>query len=415
MGDRDTWQEIWGTIKKNKLRTGLTALGIFWGVFMLVLLLGLGNGLETGVFRNFGNGITNVMYVFTGRTDKPYKGLKPGRYVRLMIDDLYAVRQVPGVKDVIGYISRNDVRINYRTEGGDYEVKGEFPESLEMSGYAVEEGRYINQRDLDEARKVVVLGSRVKEELFGNQLATGKHVTIRGIDFTVVGVFTRIDIKEWNISDLEAAIIPIHTAYNTLGVQIDRLFNLAVRPEDNVRVASIEQPIRDLLKVRHTIAPDDQSAIGGFNLEEEFLQVKNLFFGIKSLLWFVGIGTLIAGIVGVSNIMLITVKERTKEIGIRKALGAPPSSIVSMILTESVSITALAGYMGLLLATGFIALINFIMTSQGIENQNFADPKVNVTVAVSALLFLIFSGALAGFIPALIASRVDPVIALKDE
>ena len=415
MGDRDTWQEIWGTIKKNKLRTGLTALGIFWGVFMLVLLLGLGNGLETGVFRNFGNGITNVMYVFTRSTDKPYKGLKPGRHIRLNIDDLYAVRQVPGVKDVIGYISRDDVRINHRSEGGNYEVKGEFPESLEMSGYAVEEGRYINQRDLDEARKVVVLGSRVKEELFGDVPATGKHVTIRGIDFTVVGVFTRLNIEEWNVRDLEAVIIPIQTAYNTLGVQIGRLFNLAVRPEDNVRVSSVEQPIRDLLKVRHTIAPDDQSAIGGFNLEEEFLQVKNLFFGIKSLLWFVGIGTLIAGIVGVSNIMLITVKERTKEIGIRKAMGAPPGSIVSMILTESVSITALAGYLGLLLATGFIALINYAMTSQGIENQNFADPKVNLTVAVSALLFLIFSGALAGFIPALIASRVDPVVALKDE
>ena len=414
MMDKDTWQEIWGTIKKNKLRTGLTALGIFWGVFMLVFLLGLGNGLETGVFRNFGNGINNVMYIFSRTTDKPYKGFKAGRRIFLDINDIYAVRAMPGTGDVIGYVG-TESKVVYKTKNGDFEIKGEFPESYKLSGYYMKEGRYINQRDLDEARKVTVIGDRVKESLFGDESATGKHVTIRGIDFKVIGVFSRENIKEWNIEELEAAIIPIQTAYKTMGVPVNRIFNMAVTPAAGYTTVGIEEEVRALLRARHVVAPDDRSAIAGFNLEREYMQVKNLFFGIKGLLWFVGIGTLIAGIVGVSNIMLITVKERTKEIGIRKALGATPGSIISMILTESVAITGLAGYLGLLLATSLIAGINYLMLSQGIENENFADPKVNITVGLSALIFLVTAGALAGLIPALQAANVNPVVALKDE
>lgn len=415
MLDRDTWQEIWGTVRKNKLRSTLTALGVFWGVFMLVLLLGLGNGLETGVFRNFGNGVNNVIYIWSWKTSKPYKGLKAGRRVNLELDDVYAIRDLPSTGDVIAYVSRRDCPVTYRSESQRMEVKGEFPASFDISGFVLEEGRYINERDIDEGRKVVSLGAKAKEDLFGDEPATGKHVTIAGIDFQVVGVFTRLDIKEWNLDEIQAAVIPITTIYKTLGVAYNRIYNIAVTPAPGVRAAAIEDDVRMLLRNRHGVAPDDDTAIGGFNLEEEFMQVKNLFFGIKALLWFVGIGTLIAGIVGVSNIMLITVKERTKEIGIRKALGATPGSIVSMILTESVAITAIAGYLGLLLATMLIAALNYIMTSQGIENQNFADPKINATIALSALGFLILAGTIAGLIPAIQASNVNPVIALKDE
>jgi putative ABC transport system permease protein len=262
---------------------------------------------------------------------------------------------------------------------------------------------------------VVALGAKAKEDLFGDEPATGKRVTIAGIDFLVVGVFTRLDIKEWNLDEIQAAVIPIATIYKTLGVPYNSIYNIAVTPAEGIRAAAIEDDVRMLLRSRHGVAPDDDTAIGGFNLEEEFMQVKNLFFGIKALLWFVGIGTLIAGIVGVSNIMLITVKERTKEIGVRKALGATPGSIVSMILTESVAITAIAGFLGLLLATLLIAALNYLLVSQGIENQNFADPKINATIALSALGFLILAGTIAGLIPAIQASNVNPVIALKDE
>lgn len=415
MWDKDTWQEIWGTIRKNKLRTGLTALGIFWGVFMLVFLLGLGNGLETGVLRNFGSGVNNVMYVWAWKTSKPYKGMKAGRRLRLDLDDLYAVRGMTQTGDVIGIVSQEDRTLSHRGMSKKCEVRGEFPESFRISGYLLKEGRYINQNDIDQARKVVTLGERLAEEVFGDAAATGKHVTISGIDFLVVGVFTRLDVKEWNLNEIEAAVIPITTIYKTLGIPNRLIYNLMVTPAAGVLVSDIEDDVRLLLRARHGVAPDDDAAIGGFNLEQEFMQVKSLFFGIKGLLWFVGIGTLIAGIVGVSNIMLITVKERTKEIGIRKALGATPGSIVSMILTESVAITAFAGYLGLLLATMLIAGVNYIMLSQGIENQNFADPKVNLTIAMSALAFLTVAGALAGLIPALQAARVNPVTALKDE
>jgi putative ABC transport system permease protein len=416
MFDRDKWQEIFSTIQKNKLRTALTALGVFWGIFMLVFILGMGNGLETGVFRNFGSGAKNIMFVWTYKTSLPYKGLSPGRFIQLNLDDLESIEaNVNGVGSVSPRIYLGDRTITYNDQTATYPCRGEFPVSQEIEGFVLDEGRYLNINDIVEKRKVSVIGRIVKKELFGDESAVGKHIRISGIDFLVVGVFSTPDVKERNLEQMEAVTVPLTTTYSAFGIQDRRVSQFVVSSKGGVPVSIIQDKVRALLKERHRIDPNDKQAIRGFNLEEEFKNVQNLFLGIKFLLWFVGIGTLFAGIIGVSNIMMITVKERTKEIGIRKAMGATPGSIISMILTESVFITSLAGYLGLMAGTFLIIGVNYAMVSLEIENQNFYDPKVNLSIAVSALLFLIIAGTVAGLIPAMQAAKVNPVIALKDE
>lgn len=414
--DKDSWQEIFATIKKNKLRTFLTALGVFWGIFMLVFLLGLGNGLETGVFRNFGSGAKNIMYIWARNTMMPYKGMPAGRRVIFELDDALAIKaKVNGVKDVSPRVFLGNKRVNYKNKDGEYPVRGEYPSAIDVEALVVKSGRFINDRDIADSRKVVCIGQTVKEEMFGEEEAVGQRIRISNVDFLVVGVFAPIDIKEWTQEDMESIGMPLTTCYKAFGIRNQYVDNIVVSAYDEYKMSVLEPNVRSLLKARHSVHPDDQGGVGGWNMEEEFSSVQNLFFGIKSFLWFVGIGTLIAGIVGVSNIMLITVKERTKEIGIRKALGANPNSIIGMIITESIFITALAGYVGMLIGTILIAVINFLMKTFNIENQNFYDPKVDLSIAISALVILILAGAVAGLIPALIAAKVNPVTALKDE
>ncbi|MDF1696799.1 MAG: ABC transporter permease [Saprospiraceae bacterium] len=416
MFDKDKWQEILSTIRKNKLRTFLTALGVFWGIFMLVFILGMGNGLETGVFRNFGSGAKNIMFVWTYKTSMPYKGLSPGRFIRLNLDDMESIEDnIPGVGNVSPRMYLGDRAITYGEQNASYECRGEYPISKEIEGLILDEGRYLNINDITDKRKVAVIGRTVKKEIFGDETAVGKHIRISGIDFQVVGVFATPDVKEWNLEQMEVVTVPLTTTYAAFGIQDRRVSQFVVASQVGVEVSSIEEKVRAHLKERHKIDPEDKQAIRGFNLEQEFKNVQNLFLGIKFLLWFVGIGTLFAGIIGVSNIMMITVKERTKEIGIRKAMGAAPGSIINMILTESVFITSIAGYLGLIAGTFLIFIVNYLMVEFGVENQNFYDPKVNLTIAVSALLFLIIAGTLAGLIPAMQAAKVNPVIALKDE
>lgn len=416
MIDRDTWQEIFATIRKNKLRSFLTALGVFWGIFMLVFILGMGNGLETGVFRNFGDGAKNIMFVWSWKTSQPHKGMAPGRYIRLDLGDAEAVRtEVKGVKRVAPNYEYSNCNVVFKSESGAYAVEGHFPETIDIQGLLMSEGRYLNNNDIEQARKVTVIGQVVKNELIGDEPAVGKHILVDGIDFKVVGVVDKPDAKERDQNDLESVFLPLTTLHKTFGIANERIGQMIVEADQGVKVSEIEPRVRALLEKRHIVAPGDKSAIGGYNLEREFASVQNLFLGIKGLLWFVGIGTLIAGIVGVSNIMLITVKERTKEIGIRKAMGATPGSIISMILTESIFITSIAGYLGLMFGTFLIIGVNALVLKLGIENDNFYDPKVNLGIAVSALVFLIVAGTIAGLIPAMQAARVNPVDALKDE
>jgi putative ABC transport system permease protein len=413
--DRDNWQEIFDTMKKHKLRTGLTALGVFWGIFMLVFAVGMGTGLKNGVFQNFGDRAKNVMYVWTWRTSMPYKGFQPGRIVRLKLSDIRAIKnQVPEVEYIAPRYSIGSQQISHGDQSDSYEVRGELWDMIKIEALRSYSGRYINERDVEERRKVVVLGERIREVLFGEEPHLGKFVNIRGTEFKVIGTFGPQQIKPWTESDLESAVIPLTTMHQTFvaGEPVDYFVCSAAK---NVQVSQMEPKVRSVLKARHNVHPDDPQGIGGFNLEEEFNQIQTVFAGILAFLWIVGIGTLLAGIVGVSNVMMIVVKERTKEIGIRKALGAPPKAIIGMILTESVFLTSLAGYAGLIAGTFIIGAINYAMLASDVENENFANPQVIPSVGIAAILVLVIAGTLAGLIPALQAAKVRPVVALKDE
>ncbi|HPG07777.1 MAG TPA: ABC transporter permease [Saprospiraceae bacterium] len=416
MFNRDTWQEIWMTIKQHKLRTFLTVLGVFWGVFMLIFMLGMGSGLENAVFRDFGNRATNIMYVWSSSTSLPYQGYQPGRFPRLNFDDLEAIKQqVKGV----GFIAprtRLDAKVVHGETAETYEIRGELSQMIKVEALKVYHGRYISDLDNDESRKVAVLGTRTAEVLFGRNVgeAIGQYVTINGAEFLVVGIFGPRVIKPWTEDDQEAVVIPLTTMHRTFGMD-GRVHYFAVSAQEGYRIAQIEPQVRSLLKARHHVAPNDPRGIGGFNLEAEFQQVRGLFDGISAFLWIVGIGTLLAGIVGVSNIMLIVVKERTKEIGIRKAIGATPASIISSILTESIFITAVSGYLGLLAGVLVIGGINLLMEQASVDSQMFYNPEVNLGIAIGAMILLTIAGTVAGLIPAMMAARVNPVVALKDE
>lgn len=415
MFDRDKWQEIFATMRKHKLRTGLTALGVFWGIFMLIFVLGMGQGLQNGVFRGFGNRAKNIMFVWSTRTSEPYKGFQPGRVPRLTFDDIVAIQNhVPEVELVSPRLTMGSSPIYFKDKGDSYQIRGELGEMFELEAFKLHAGRYLNQNDVEESRKVTVIGTRVKEVLFGEQEAIGEYIRVRGVEFRVVGVFGPEQIKPWTEDDMEAVVIPLTTMHRTFGMG-NRIDYFVCSAAPNVLVSEMEPKVRSLLKKRHHVAPSDPRGIGGFNLEEEYLSVQTLFKGIKVFLWFVGIGTLLAGIVGVSNIMLIVVKERTKEIGIRKAMGATPGSIISMILTESVFITSISGYLGLIAGTAVIGGINYFMVANNLEPENFYNPQVNLTVGVGAVMLLILAGLVAGLIPAMQAARVNPVLALKDE
>lgn len=415
MFDKDKWQEIFATMRKHKLRTGLTALGVFWGIFMLIFVLGMGQGLQNGVYKDFGNRAKNIMFVWSTRTSEPYKGFQPGRVPRLTFDDIIAIKEnVPEVELVSPRLTLHNSPIYFKDKGDAYQVRGELSEMIKLEALQLHAGRYINQNDIDESRKVTVIGTRVKEVLFGEENPIGQYIRLRGVEFRVIGVYGPEQIKPWTEDDMESAVIPLTTMHRTFG-RGNRIDYFVCSAAPNIRVSKMEPKVKNLLKQRHNVAPSDPRGIGGFNLEEEFRSIQTVFKGIKFFLWFVGIGTLLAGVVGVSNIMLIIVKERTKEIGIRKALGATPGSIISMILTESVFITSISGYLGLIVGTAVIGGINYIMVANHLEPDNFYNPQVNLTVGIGSVTLLIIAGLVAGLIPALQAARVNPVLALKDE
>lgn len=415
MFDRDKWQEIFDTIRKHKLRTFLTALGVFWGIFMLVFLMGSGKGLENGVFNGFGNRVSNCLYVWTQRTSKPYMGLQPGRSPRLTNDDIRAIESSFG--DKIEYIAPRlwvtSGEIYRKNNSGAFDIRGEMPDLIKLEPIVIRKGRFINHFDIEERRKVIVIGSRVEEVLFEEEKeeCIGQYLTINGAEYLIVGVFGSSRQGSDDDDDVQSIFMPLTTAQQVTN-RPDRIGWFVCSMYKDVRARDVELPLKAMLRVRHKVHPEDEQGIRSYNLDEEFRSIQGLFTGISVIIWVVGIGSLIAGIIGVGNIMLIVVKERTKEIGIRKALGATPGSIVSLVLLESVFITTSAGYLGLLVSTSLIMLVSQAVGEGG---EFFSNPEVDLGVGLGALLILIIAGALTGLMPALHAARINPVTALKDE
>jgi len=411
MFDLDKWQEILATMQKNKLRTFLTAFGVFWGIFMLVLLLGAGKGMQNGIEGEFGSFAINSLWVWNGRTSIPHKGLQPGREVNFKAEDLAAIgREVEGVEVVA---PRNwlwgEYTLTYKNKNGSFRVLATSPEFFSVDILNLTQGRLLNRNDMFESRKVVVIGNRIKEVLFGDKEAIGEYISIKGVHFQVVGIFK----KEGNNGRFEErAFIPF-TLYQTVFNPSRNVHNIAITAQPGVSVKEVEDKVRQVLAQRQKFAVEDEQAIGMNNNEEDYKRFQGLFDAIRLFVWVVGTGTLIAGIVGVSNIMLIIVKERTKEIGVRKAIGATPFSIVSLIIQESIVITAFSGYLGLLAGVGLLDGVRYLIDSTGAELPYFTNPGVDVGVAVSATVVLVISGAIAGLIPAIKAARIKPIEALR--
>lgn len=419
MFDLDNWQEIWASLRKNKLRTLLTAFGVFWGIFMLVVMLGSGSGLENGVTADFGDGATNSFFVWSRRTSRPYAGLPPGRSFEMNNEDIGALEAMPETGVVAprnqlgGYMGGNNVTRGVRSGG--FSVMGDTPAILGIQAYRVDAGRFLNPLDLDEKRKVAVIGTRVREVLFDpGEDPIDQSIRIQGVYFKVIGVLSSAASGDRADRDAQTIFVPFTTFQTAFNYGNDVGW-FAVTSAPGIPASVTEEKALALLKARHRVHPDDDRAFGHFNLEEEYQKIEGLFGGIGALVWIVGIGTLAAGVIGVSNIMLIIVKERTKEIGLKRAIGATPWAIRSQIVLEAIVLTALAGYFGLVAGVALVEGVRLALEASGNQAAMFKNPGVDLKDAFQALTILVVSGTLAGLVPAQRAVAISPVEALRSE
>jgi len=417
----DRWQEVFDTLSRNKLRTFLTALGVFWGVFMLVIMLGFGRGLETGVTGNLGPWAKNIMAVWPKPTTIPHAGHTRGRVVRLTMDDVDVLeRQVPGILAIAPRL-KPDSSTNTVVSRGVYtepfEVGGDVQASILLSPLDITAGRFLNDRDVDNRRKVAVIGANVRETLFqSREDPIGAEIRIGSIPFTVIGTYESKDEGERADRANSRVLIPISTLAHMMGWG-NRIRYMALLLDKDYSSAETEKQVKAVLKRHHKVRSDDPGGFGSFNRAKMFQRFTVLFSGIATLSWIVGILTLLAGAMGVSNILMISINERTKEIGIRKALGATPRSVLAQIIQEAVVLTGLAGMLGLVAGVGTLALSTSLVESSSSSDgvQFFAAPNLDLTIALLATLILTVVGGLAGLAPARAALAINPVEALAHE
>jgi putative ABC transport system permease protein len=408
----DGLQEIFFTLRQNKLRTLLTAFGVFWGVFMLILLLGFGRGMQNGVLNEFGSDVLDFIIVFPGDTSVAYHGMGLGRRIQLDQRDIEAIsRQIRGIRLVSAETVLGSGTITYQGKNSNADIRGIPDEYFRIKeDVPFNFGRRLDPLDIGEIRKIAVIGTTVAERLFPKDVnPVGKDIRVKDVVMKVAGVFYDRSNQGRNS---ERVFIP-DTSYRKIFGGGERIDAIWLRPERGTDGFELETKVVELTKRRHGVAPEDKRGIDSFNMALPARNINGLFIGIKVFIWFVGLGTLTAGIVGISNIMIITVKERTREIGIRKALGATPFTIVSTLLLESTLVTGIAGYVGLVLGVGLLELISFGLRSAGAKLPYFLNPEVNFQIAVTALALLVGVGILAGLAPALRAAKITPTEAMR--
>lgn len=420
MIDLEKWQEIFATLKQHKLRSGLTAFGVFWGIFMLVILLGAGKGLQNGMTANFGS-VTNVVFLWSARpTQLPYAGLSKNRRITLKPADAERIRQQLPQIEFVGGFNRlggwgNEQYIVRGNNSGTFSVRGSHPNMAHLHSLDITQGRFINQPDHDQKRKIAIIGRGVQHVLFEPwEDPVGQNINIHGINFQVVGTFNSLATGDNAANEEEAIFIPNRTlryAFN----QVGWVGNLTIVAKPGYHASNVETAVKALLSEHHRVHPDDRAVFGSWNMQENYDRVQDMFTGIKVFSWMVAIGTIMAGAIGVGNIMLIVVKERTREIGLRKALGSTPGAIVSMIVQESIFITAIAGYCGLVAGVLVLEAITAYLDSAGIGTGTFSRPEIDFSTSVMAIGVLVFSGFLAALLPAAKAASVNPIVALQDE
>ncbi len=418
MFDTDVWQEIFETIRKNKLRTFLTGFSVAWGIFMLMILLGSGNGFQNSVLYQFESSSQNLIWISPGVTSMPWHGLKEGRPIKLTNDDYTFLKEKEEDIELVSshyYMKLNGPMVcSYKNESGTFSISNCHPTIETIEKNKVIKGRFINDLDIKEYRKVIVIGDGIRNVLFKDEDPLDKYVKLNDLLYKVVGVF-----KNPHDNENRSAYIPFSTAQYLYGGD-NRVGSMTVTTRTVNTVAeaeAIKEKLRNEMANRHSFDPKDTRSLALYDRLSDYLRTMKIFQAIKIFIWIIGIGTLTAGIVGVSNIMLILVKERTREIGIRKALGASPSSVVRLVLLESVFITTIAGYTGLVLGTGLMETINW-----GLEKMDesggilfFRNPTVDFNIAIVSTLLLILAGTFAGYLPARKAATVKPVEALRDE
>ncbi len=418
MFNRDRWKEILEVLTTNWFRTILTAFGVFWGILILIILLAAGKGLENGVKSDFGDLATNTMFIWTRRTTKAYQGLPKNRRFNYKIEDVQTLKEnIPGLKYISprnqlgGFGGNNNVVRGIRT--GAYNVYGDYPEIIRQEPMTVTAGRFLNQNDIDEKRKVAVIGSGVRNELYDlGEEVPGTYIKIRGVNFMVVGTYKKNSSDQGEEGEKEI-YVPF-TAFSQAFNMGNNVGWMAITAQDETSISDIKMDIVSLMKKQHKVHPEDSRAIGYFDLFEEYSRIDSLFAALKLIAYFVGTLVLLSGIIGVSNIMLIVVKERTKEIGIRRALGENPWSIKKQILLESIFLTIMSGMLGIVFGAMFIYGVNAILEANGPVDM-FLNPSVSLGVVSGALTILVIAGLLAGYIPAQSAIKVKPIEALRDE
>jgi putative ABC transport system permease protein len=410
----DGLQEILYTLRQNKLRTLLTAFGVFWGIFMLILLLGFGRGMQNGIMEDFGSDVLDFIMVWSNDTSVSYRGMGLGRKIQLDQADIRAIsQQVSGVRVISGASTTYNGTVTFQGKNSTAAING-VPDEY----FKVKEdipflfGRKTNPFDVDETRKVVVIGTAVVDRLFAKGVdPVGKEVRVKDVVMKVTGVFHDKSNRGRNS---ESVFMP-STTYQKIFGSGERIDVIWVRPAPGVDGFELEKRVVELVKRRHDVSPQDNRGVQSFNMALPAKNINGLFAGITAFIWFVGLGTLTAGIVGISNIMIITVKERTREIGIRKALGATPFGIVSTLLLESALVTTIAGYLGLVFGVALLELVSFGLRSAGAQLPYFLNPEVNFQVAMTAIVLLIGVGILAGLMPALHAAKITPIEAMRAE
>ncbi|PLW96773.1 MAG: ABC transporter ATP-binding protein [Marinilabiliales bacterium] len=419
MFNLDIWQEIFHTLQKNKLRTFLTGFSIATGIFMLVLLLGVSRGIQNGAQQNFMDQAQNSINIYGGRTNLAYKGTNPGKYIGLKNSDFpvleTAIREGHSFAYET-YIPAMEI-ISYRNNFGNFEIDPVSENFDELERIKMLEGRFINDADMKEKRKVVIVENKANKILNPKASLLGQEITINGIQFRVAGIF---ELSNFDFEEGGGRIFMPGTTAQALFGSPDHLTQIGFVVDDMSLEESleVERKITRILAARHNFHPNDLNALWINNNIENSKEFRKVFNGIESAIWLIGIFTLILGVIGVFNIMMIIVRERTKEIGIRKAIGASPSEVIKLILTESIFITALSGYLGMVAGIGFLEVISrFDIISEISPNvaMFIVDPQVDMTIAVSATLVLVFFGTIAGYIPARRAAKIRPVVALRDE
>jgi len=417
MFDIDRWEEIWVTITRNKTRSLLTCFGVFWGILMLVILLGVGVGFKNAIFKNVEGFATNSLFFMSDRTSEPYRGFNKGRYWNMRNRDLDAIqRHVKGIDAISPVLwgNRSENNVVFGQVSGTYNVKGVNPDYFKIERQILHFGRLLNEIDQNERRKVCLIGSKICKDLFKDADPCGNYIRANGFYYQIVGVVEQIATGV-NIGGRagETVFLPFNTMQQTLN-QGDILHFLCVNAVLGHPIQQMIDDIKDILKRQNEIAPSDPQAVMVINFAAQFDLFQTLFAGIDTLIWLVGLGTLLAGIIGISNIMMVTVKERTREIGVRRAIGAKPLNIISQIMSESLTLTAIAGLLGLSAGVFLLDLVDKILSAQS-GDIILLHPAVKIGTAIAATLVLLFCGLLAGLIPAWRALQIKAIDAIREE